>query len=373
MGRQINFDESKVSTELDYRNLKRKIDASKRRINFPHEEFTYNGFVTLNGNEKTKESLQEFVNREYSISQLETYAKCPFKYFLQYILRVSEIGEPTEEVEPVEIGSIMHKILFEFYNEMRKEKIVIQNCSDAEIARAEKLIFEIAEKNIDSPLFASELSFYERERITGINGNRQESILYKFLIKERENSDNSIPSYFEVAFGNIKSKIKDAFLSSSEPIISGNIKFRGKIDRIDVDTENNSFDIVDYKLSLTSKPAQADIQEGISLQLPLYLFASKKLFERNEISLSPSEVYLYSLKFNEENFGKNRISLVSKKAENKEEEIENLLGETIKKIELYVERIIKGEFPLTSLKGREKKVCGNCDYRKICRIDETDL
>lgn len=373
MGRQINFDESKVSTELNYQNLKRKIDASKKRINVPHEEFTYNGFIAISGNDETKESLQEFVNREYSISQLETYAKCPFKYFLQYILRVSEIGEPTEEVEPVEIGSIMHKILFEFYNEMRKEKIVIQNCFGTEFARAEKIIFEIAEKNIDSPLFASELSFYERERITGINGNRQESILYKFLIKERENADNSIPSYFEVAFGNINSKIKDEFISSSVPIVGGNIKFRGKIDRIDVDTGNNSFDIVDYKLSLTSKPSQADIQEGISLQLPLYLFAAKKLFERNEISLSPSEVYLYSLKFNEENFGKNRISLINKKAENKEEEIENLLNETIKKIEQYVERIIKGEFPLTSLKGREKKVCGNCDYRKICRIDETDL
>jgi len=377
LGRQIALDlESDVifkSRNIDNRSLKRKIEVSKQRINSPHEEFPFNGFVGLNGKEEIKNSLKKFADREYSITQLETYSRCPFKYFMQYVLGVSEISEPTEEVEPVEIGSIMHKILFEFYTELRTRKIILHNCSETDFKKAEKIIFDIAEQNINSPIFYSELSFYEKEKITGINGNRKESILYKFLLKERESNNSSEPTYFEIAFGNIKSKIKDETLSSEEPVLGNSIKFRGKVDRIDVDTENETFDIVDYKLSLRSKPTQNDIQDGISLQLPLYLFAAKKLFEKNEITLTPSEVYLYSLKYNEKEFGKNRIALIDRKSENKKEEIGKLFEKTLNKIEQFIERIIKGEFPLTSLKDREKKICGYCDYRKICRIDETDL
>jgi len=376
-GRQIALDlESDIilkSHRIDNHSLKQKIEVSKQRIFSPHKEFPFNGFIGLNAKEEIKNSLRKFKDREYSITQLETYSRCPFKYFMQYVLGISEISEPTEEVEPVEIGSIMHKILFEFYTELRKQQITLPNCSEPDFKKAEKIIFDIAGQNIHSPLFYSELSFYEKEKITGINGNNKESILYKFLIKERENNDDSEPTYFEIAFGNIRSKIKDETLSSEEPVLGNNIKFRGKVDRIDVDTENETFDIVDYKVSLRSKPTQNDIQDGISLQLPLYLFAAKKLFEKNEITLTPSEVYLYSLRYNEKEFGKNRVALINRKSENKEEEIKKLFEQTLSKIESFVENIIKGQFPLTFLKDREKKICGYCDYRKICRIDETDL
>lgn len=376
-GRQIALDlESDIilkSHSIDNHSLKQKIEVSKQRIFSPHKEFPFNGFIGLNEKEEIKNSLKRYADREYSITQLETYSRCPFKYFMQYVLGISEISEPTEEVEPVEIGSIMHKILFEFYTELRKQKITLPNCSEQDFKKAEKIIFDIAGQNINSPIFYSELSFYEKEKITGINGNKKESILYKFLIKERENNDDSEPTYFEIAFGNIRTKIKDETLSSEEPVLGNNIKFRGKVDRIDVDTENETFDIVDYKLSLRSKPTQNDIQDGISLQLPLYLFAAKKLFEKNEITLTPSEVYLYSLRYNEKEFGKNRVALINRKSENKEEEIEKLFEQTLSKIESFVENVVKGQFPLTFLKDREKKICGYCDYRKICRIDETDL
>jgi len=362
-----------IPKEISIANIAEKVNVNLQRKENPHEIMPYNGFVNLNRDKKIDDSLSKFANREFSISQLETYAKCPFKYFMQYVLKVSEIGGPTEEVEPIEIGSVLHKILYEFYTTLRKQKLVLTNCSDEEFEKAEELIFSIAERNLDSPLFSSEISFYERERILGIDNDKNESILHQFLVKEREQPKNLIPSHFEVAFGSIQSRIKDEILSLPEPIVGNNVQFRGKIDRIDINSEEKSFDIVDYKLNLSRKPTRADLEDGISLQLPLYLFAAKKLFEEKGIKLSPSEVYLYSLKFNQKEFGKQKISLIDRKVEDKEGEFETLFDETLEKIEIYVRNIVNGEFPLTSLEDREKKVCKYCDFNKICRIEETDL
>lgn len=365
--------EESIFDEINLFNIEEKIEVNEQRKKHPHKALPHNGFVNLEDDSTIEEALAKFSDREFSISQLETYAKCPFKYFVQYVLKLSEMGEPTEEVEPIEIGSVLHKILYEFYTTLRRESIVLANCSDEEFNIAEKLIFQIAERNLDSPLFASEISFYERERILGIDGDRNESILHQFLLKERDQAEALVPSHFEVAFGNIQSKIKDENLSSPEPVIGHNVKFRGKIDRIDKNIEENNFDIIDYKLSLSRKPTRADLEGGISLQLPLYMFAAKKLFEQKEIKLSPSEVYLYSLKFNQKEFGKQKISLIDRKAENKEAEFNRLFDEALEKIDKYVQDIVKGEFPLTSLEDREKKVCKYCDFNKICRVEETDL
>lgn len=373
IGVNSTINEDAATDLIDLNDLNKKIAAQKVRTSTPHIENSINGFVSLNNDSIITLALDEFKDREYSISQLETYAKCPFKYFLQYVLKLSDIGEPTEEVEPIELGSILHKILYEFYSELRDQKISLKNCTERELQKAQKIIFSIGERNLDSPLFTSEISFYEREKILGIDGNQKDSILYQFLKNEKENSDNSIPSYFEVAFGSIESRIKDPTLSSSQSIIGGNVKFKGKIDRIDVNESDSTFDIVDYKLSLNSKPTKSDISDGISLQLPLYMFAAKQLFERKEIQFSPSEVYLYSLKFNENELKRHKISIIPTKSENRDREIENLMNETITKIELYIESIVKGEFPLTSLPDRERKVCNFCNFGKICRVEETDL
>ena len=364
--------ESKLRVK-EIEQLKEKVLINNQRSSFPHNYINYNGYFDLNKNSDLASELKKFADREYSITQLETYAKCPFKYFMQYILGLRQVSEPVEEVEAIEMGSVLHKIFYEFYSEVRAKNMRVAGCSQSEFKKFEKILFDIGERNLSSPVFSSIISFYERERILGINGNRKESILYQFLLHEQESDPVVNPSYFEVAFGNVYSKIKDEKLSSNEPISTEALKFKGKIDRIDVEPENRTFSIVDYKLSLSSKPTLKDISEGISLQLPLYLFAAEKLFKNNQIELNPGEVYLYSLKFAPKEFGKKSISLVSKKVEKRDEEIEKILNETLDKIEKYVENIIKGEFPLTSLEDRENKVCKYCDFRKICRIDDTEL
>ena len=106
-----------------------------------------------------------------------------------------------------------------------------------------------------------------------------ESVLYRFLESERDGNKEFLPKYFEVSFGRLRADEADKILSDSEPIQIDGVKLRGMIDRIEVSEKLKSFNIVDYKLS-GAKPSFDDLANGISLQLPVYLYAASELLAK---------------------------------------------------------------------------------------------
>ena len=179
-----------------------------------------------------------------------------------------------------------------------------------------------------------------------------------------------------MSFGHFKSEEKSSAKISNDVSANG-IKLRGKIDRIDLNEKENTFKVIDYKLGGT-KPTADDLQNGISLQLPLYLFAAKELLKYEfEKDFKPTEAQIFSLKFNEKEFGKKSIGLKGRrsKSENIEEQIdaaEEMIKICLEMINKFTEDIKIGKFHLSTLKDREAKVCKFCDFKKICRIQEVD-
>ena len=92
--------------------------------------------------------------------------------------------------------------------------------------------------------------------------------------EERNNTDGFKPEYFEMSFGQFKNQKDDEV----NEMLIGEVKVRGKIDRVDVKSDENTNKVIDYKLS-GKRPAKKDLENGLSLQLPLYLYASKKMIE----------------------------------------------------------------------------------------------
>ncbi len=362
--------------KIDLNKIENAIKIDKLRLNEPfgNSEFTGNIFKDLD--EESKKELEDYKHKQFSITQLETYAKCPYKYFAERVLKLKTIEEPTEEIEALELGSILHFILFKFYSEIRKKGIILFNCSEKDFAFAEELLFKIAEEKIEQVKFNSPLSFYEKEKILGINENKKESILYKFLNAERENKDGYIPEFFEIGFG----KIDDDNKHVQVDVKIDDINVRGKIDRLDINSSNESYKVVDYKLS-GKKPTSQDLTEGISLQLPLYMFAAKELIKTQlNKNFEPAGSEIYSLKVNEKDFGKNLVKTgrITVKEYDKEtvEKLINMNNEIInislESIKNYVNSIINGKFNLSTLSDRENKVCRFCNFRPICRIQEVD-
>ena len=360
---KINFNNDSIKNDIQFFSGR---EAGK--------QFEGNGFIfdKLSDEEKNNLALRKHIT--YSITQLETYAKCPFRFFIERVLSLNEIEEPSEDVEAFEMGNLLHDILYEFYKTMTERKTGIIGYSEEEALKALNTLFEIAEKKVNQSGFHSPFSFYEKERILGIEGKREESILYSFYLAERERNPQFIPSYFETGFGKSKNDEYAIIDFSIEGINIG-----GKIDRIDVDKNDFKYKIADYKLN-GKKPKEEELFRGLSLQLPLYMQAAKELLEeKTGAEYTPASAEIYSLKPGKD-FGSkpilpkgSRTNYDKADEEKKDNLIEynvNLINTCKEKIIEFVNDISSGKFNVSEHKDREDLVCRYCAYSSICRVEE---
>lgn len=356
------------SSGLDSEKLKKSTEIKNWRIDDPFKFNEYSGFISSD-EPSINNFLELFSKREFSVSQLETFAKCPFKYFAERVLKLKPIEEPSDETEPIELGNVLHSILYDFYKKVIKDNIVIGEIDTNEFNIAQKLLFDIAEDKISKLNLNSPLAFFEKEKILGIENNKRNSILFKFLRNESGSDDKIKPKLFEVGFGDFSGFDE----SKTQPLEIEQIKLRGKIDRIDVDEENKTFDVIDYKLK-GRKPSLNDLWDGLSLQLPIYLLAGKQILKKLEVKeYSGNKMIIYSLDFKDKNFGPLQIKLSQKrKIDLKESEVLNneLISNSKEKIINYHKNIKNGSFHLSKLENREEKICQYCDFRSFCRMQE---
>ena len=338
----------------------------------------YTGYVDLNNSDiaaPVKELIEEkfgvLKNKQYSISQLETYAKCPFKFFAERVLNIKPEEEPSEEIEAVEMGNLLHSVFYKFFTFLRNNGIELNDCTEEQFAAAKVKLFEIAENEINEMPFSSPLNFFEKEKILGIKGDKANSILFKLLMHEKENKDGYQPKFFETPFGFVEKEGIDESIKDTSSIEMEGVKLKGKIDRIEIDDKNKLLRIVDYKLN-GKKPTNEELWTGISLQLPVYLAAAEQiLFNNYSEKLVPAEMVIYSLKFSEGDFGPDKVNLKSKK----DDDEAALTGELIKQARLfiakYVSEISEGKFNLSQNPKRDSIVCCYCGLKPICRVSES--
>lgn len=359
-------------------NLQAKFTAGKKAFKIDelrnNEQFesVYNGFL----NENSENDYEDFLNyqtsienKQYSVSQLELYARCPFKFFAEKVLRLEEMEEPEEEPESLEIGILLHDILFELYKWIRENKIIIAGCDEEIFKSVEKQIILIARKKFDEQNFKSDFAFYIEEQIFGIAGDWKQSILFKFLETERESSLDFIPSYFEIPFGNMPVKDSDDALHNPEPVEIGGINFRGKIDRIDINISTNEFAVIDYKTG-SNRINEKNLSRGLDLQIPVYMIAVQQILEKHfSGKFNPIYSFIYSLKYSEAKFGKHEIKLGGKALMDTAGHERNLIAleETKNAIKKYAGGIRSGKFPLSELEDRDKEICNYCGLIYMCR------
>jgi ATP-dependent helicase/nuclease subunit B len=364
----------KISDE-EFRKISHIVQTEKKRIENPFEESPFLGNISEALNSGNRDLFDDLAGRKYSVTQLETYALCPYKFFAERILYLEIMEEPTEEIETVELGSLLHKILYRFYTSIHEKNIILRNCSKEQFDKATKILFDIAKKEAEKINLGSPLTFYEYEKLFGIGGKKENSILYKFLEFERTSTDEFVPALFEKEFSELQIIIDGITGTSNQ---KSEINLTGKIDRIDVDEKNNVYKVIDYKSGKASI-SSAEIREGLKLQLPLYLFAAQKLIKAQLAKdMQPFSAELYSLKFMREAFGPKQLKIGSSKQNlSEEKQLEFNKSQSQQMIEIclnairhYVKSIYEGKFHLSKLEDRESRVCRYCGFRSICRIQQ---
>ena len=337
----------------------------------------------------------------YSVTHLETYGECPFRYFSDNVLRLKRIEEEETGLTSLERGSLIHRILFEFYDG-RRDTPQISKYTDAKFEEAVRVLRQIAQNHLDAK--AAELGLkgadklfwdIEGERLTG--GHGRTGVLRAFLDAEKERKFEVQPRYFEVEFGpGSRAERTDPFLGSEEAITVGEVSLAGRIDRIEMG--NGMFVIGDYKTG-SSTPRMNDIREGRSLQLPLYIAVVEQLLREQPARLESVEEDLeliqgvagiyYVLQeeskvelgiggkdyngraFDVSSRSGQLLSNAEPQTEDTEsdtgfDEFRSVIDTSIEYANEYVRSIADGDFQLTS--HDKTKVCRFCSFKRICRV-----
>lgn len=204
-----------------------------------------------------------YENKNLSVSRLESYARCPFAYFIQYGLKAKERKEYSFTAP--DLGNFVHTILDTFSKEMVKDNLNWRDINeDYIIEKVSQIVEELVGKIPGYILDSSERYKYLAYRL------KKMLITAVSIISDQIKKGSFDPSGYEVNFGNHGKypPIKIVLKNGEE------VNLRGTIDRIDEfeNEEGKYIRIVDYKSSDKSI-SLTEVYHGLQLQLLVYLDA----------------------------------------------------------------------------------------------------
>jgi ATP-dependent helicase/DNAse subunit B len=245
--------------------------------------------------EVVKEKLQQTLfpaGLRLSASALETYARCPFRYFLSTVLGLNQFEEPEQilTLRPRERGALLHEILHDFFT--RAREVGKLSFTSENKPALQRLLRTVTEEHFHKFATSGATGF---PLLWEIEQERLRERLSAFLERECETGGEFLPTAFEVHFGASAPEGKDEnslLLFPDGPVrlhlFDGEeVALRGRIDRIDLSPDQRRARIVDYK---TGKPIRGRFAGGTALQLPLYLYAAHALWPEKTWE---SAAYLY--------------------------------------------------------------------------------
>ncbi|MCM2465972.1 PD-(D/E)XK nuclease family protein [Methanoculleus oceani] len=213
----------------------------------------------------------------FSPTALETYADCPFRFYLERALGLAPLPPADPDLTAQERGSLVHRIACRFYSGWKRDGngAVTEAC----YPDALRLILSTGREEADRFAFTSPAWVADKEHLLGSPAAGR-GLLERFLRHEAEIAGSGLlPQAFEVSFGLplVPGEVDAASTTDAVAIPLGGetIRLRGRVDRVDV-LPDGRFTITDYKTG-TSHPGLKDIAAGKALQLPLYLRAVETL------------------------------------------------------------------------------------------------
>ena len=193
-----------------------------------------------------------------SVSQLETFGQCPYRFFLQYGLKLKAPYEFT--IGSLEKGNVYHEVLEKFSKGLKDDKIGWNMLTEAEARR------RIHELTLNVTDIYGDAVFQDNERSRYSIGKIEEMLLCTVLtLKHQFSKGNFEPIGYEVPFRHTYD-IKSAANGRKR-----RLRLRGKIDRVDkaVGEGGAYIRIVDYK-SGNKNIDLKQVYDGQQLQLALY-------------------------------------------------------------------------------------------------------
>jgi ATP-dependent helicase/nuclease subunit B len=244
--------------------IARALDA--RAAAFSRELTVFDAVLTDSGRERMQSKWDPA--RPLSPSSLETYARCPHRYFLESVLRLKPVEEPEAviRISALDRGSLIHTILERFLAEPPEEGLLLHGPGEA--ARLRSIVDHECDRAEERGQSGYTLMWrYDRAQLR--------DDLERWLELERlDPSFAAMPKgAFELSFGAWEDADEDPIDIEADGVL---LRVQGRIDRLNWDEGLTRYRVIDYKTGKAHEPKDGALKGGDALQLPLYLIAGAR-------------------------------------------------------------------------------------------------
>jgi RecB family exonuclease len=271
-----------------------------------------------------------------SVSRLERYLDCPFKFYASEVLRLEEAPEDDDSRTPLERGLFLHELferVFAAWQQQGRGAITA-----ATLDEAHRVFAEVAESAL-ATLPPGDAAI-ERLRLFGSAG--APGIARRVLAMEVERGGAVVERLLEYP-------LDGAFTFTDPDGRTRQLTLRGKVDRIDL-LQDGTFHLIDYKTRAIPDPRRA-------LQLPIYsLCVTRQLdgYRGRHWRLGEASYLSYE--------GVNAVVPLTRKPD----ELPERLGEAQRQLFDVLDGIAAGRFPP---QPAERSLCNTCAFAAVCRKD----
>ena len=216
-------------------------------------------------------------NTTYNASRLNVFAKCPFGYFMQYGLRLSEREE--WEIKPTDVGIYAHELIKSFCETVEKDAHTDEEKLNAWRKLSDTRRDEILDSLIDT-------TCTNMQNHSGYDSEKNTSILRR-TGKNIKNAAKTV--HMSLSRGAYVEKGLEKRFNIS---ITPDIDIVGTIDRLDMYKGDNDerVRIVDYKTGGTEFDV-VNIVNGVDMQMVIYAIAAREM--AREFGLAPRVSGIY--------------------------------------------------------------------------------
>lgn len=211
--------------------------------------------------------------RRLRCTELEVYAGCPFSHFCAYTLRLKAVPD---EVGPLDFGSLVHDVLYEFFSELRSARGDKLELADLDKAATTKRALELLESRFQAESRLRNMPPYE----SGLLLHELRTSLGRYLAHEVDEAlPGFVPTFFELEFGSpgAPGRARDE-RSTEKALVLGEgereVSLSGKMDRVDIGPAGAL--VIDYKTG--AAPNLSKYWEGLNFQPLIYAKALKEVF-----------------------------------------------------------------------------------------------
>jgi RecB family exonuclease len=274
-------------------------------------------------------------SRVWSVSALETYLGCPFRFFAQHVLKLEEEPDDEEVMDPRRQGQLVHEVFEEFFKEWQgagRGAITPENLDEA------RATFERVVDGALEHLPPGEAGL-ERTRLLGspAAAGLGEAVF-------RMEAERPVAVIERLLEHRLEGRFAMATSSGARQV-----ELRGKADRLDL-LEDGTFRLIDYKLGWPPSRARA-------LQLPIYgLCAEQHLANHRGQSWTLGEAVYLAFK------GPKRVVPLFPSLSDREK----VLGDAQQRLVDTIDAIERGDFPPTP---DDVYRCDTCSFAPVCRKD----